>query len=36
MDTARLRFMLVLALVSLTLLSATSLTAQEVLTNDSV
>jgi len=36
MDTARLRFMLVLAVVSLTLLSATSLTAQEVLTNDSV
>src|SRR5712692_5751039 len=36
MDTARLRIMLVLVLVSLTLLSATSLTAQEVLTNDSV
>ncbi len=36
MDTARHRFILVLALVSLTLLSATSLTAQEVLTNDSV
>ena len=36
MDTARLRIMVVLALVSLTLVSATSLTAQEVLTNDSI
>jgi hypothetical protein len=36
MDSARLRFMLVLAVVSLALLSATSLTAQEVLTNDSI
>ena len=36
MKVARLRLTLVLAVVSLTLLSATSLTAQEVLTNDSV
>src|SRR5262245_27178548 len=34
--TARLRLTLVLAVAALTLLSATSLTAQDVLTNDSV
>src|SRR5438093_4364677 len=36
MESAKLRLMLALAVVSLTLLNATSLPAQEVLTNESV